>query len=55
MRSGMKKRTSKSLKRKLRAARNHYTNTVDSLILAKTTLQGGEPACQINVPVAKFR
>jgi LysM repeat protein len=53
MRSGMKKRTSKSSKRKLRAARNHYTNTVDSLTLAKTTVQG-EPACQTNVPVAKF-
>ena len=49
----MKKRTSKSSKRKLRAARNHYTNTVDSLTLAKTTVQG-EPACQTNVPVAKF-
>jgi hypothetical protein len=54
MRSGMKKRTSKSSKRKLRATRNHYTNTVDSLTLAKTTVQG-EPACQTNVPVAKFR
>ena len=51
----MKKRTSKSSKRKLRAARNHYINTVDSLTLAKTTVQCGEPACQTNVPVAKFR
>ncbi len=53
MRSGIKKRTSKSSKRKLRAARNHCTNTVDSLTLAKTTVSG-EPACQINVPVANF-
>src|SRR6266853_2940970 len=53
MRSGIKKRTSKSSKRKLRAARNHCTNTVDSLALAKTTVSG-EPACQINIPVANF-
>ncbi len=51
----MKKRTSKSSKRKLRAAGDYYINTVDLLLLAKTTLKRGEPACQINVPVAKFR
>ena len=39
----MKKRTSKSSKRKLRAARNHYTNTVDSLTLAKTTVKAANP------------
>ncbi len=50
----MKKRTSKSSKRKPRAAQNHYTNTVDSLTLAKTTVKRDEPACQINVTVAKF-
>jgi LysM repeat protein len=50
----MKKRTSKSSKRKPCAAQNHYTNTVDSLTLAKTTVKRDEPACQINVTVAKF-
>src|SRR5215216_6330697 len=51
MRSGMKKRTSKSSKRKLPAAR---TNAVDSLTFVKTIVQSGKPACQINVPMAKF-
>jgi len=50
----MKKRTSKSSKRKLRTAWNHYNNAADSLTLAKTTVKRGEPACQINVSVAKF-
>ena len=43
MRSGIKKRTSKSSKRKLRASRNHHTNTTDPLTLAKTTVKRGEP------------
>jgi hypothetical protein len=35
MRSGMKKRTSKSSKRKLRTARELLNDTVDSLTLSK--------------------
>src|SRR3954468_8803585 len=54
MRSGMKKRTSKSSKRKLPAAQNHCPNTVDSLTLAETMVKCGEPTCQINIPMAKF-
>ena len=50
----MKKRTSKSSKRKPRGEWNHYTFTVDSLTLAKTTVKRDEPACQINITVAKF-
>jgi hypothetical protein len=53
MRSGMKKRTSKSSKRKLPAAQNHWANTVDSLTLAKTMVKR-RTRLQINVPVAKF-
>jgi hypothetical protein len=45
----MKKRTSKSSKRKPRAAQNHYINAVDSLTLAKTAVERSEPACQINI------
>jgi LysM repeat protein len=39
----MKKRTSKSSKRKLRAARNRYTNTANSLTLGKTTVKAANP------------
>jgi hypothetical protein len=54
MRSGIKKRTSKSSKRKPRADRNHHVNTLLFFTLAKTTVKRGDAACQINVPVAKF-
>lgn len=51
----MKKRTSKSSKRKLRTGRAIITPLlVDSLIPRKTMIQPGEPACQINVPMARF-
>src|SRR6516164_10988455 len=67
MRSGMKKRTSKSSKRKGRWAPcnvNRYIiavlhRCIGSCALPFTrqrlTIRGGEPVCQTNVPVEKFR
>src|SRR5262245_52081115 len=66
MRSGMKKRTSKSSKRKgrhppQREPLYHYSVTSlhwqlrFAVHTSRLTIRGGEPACQTNVPVAKFR